>query len=304
MYSSYLSYDYNHGRTSTFLLSCILLFYGNIFRVVIFKASALWADAFYKLKCPSVRVSVRLFTFRYRLNVFLPPLPEVGCPKFSEIRNPWGSGLKSLRKKSFLLLLILPYKTCWKPRFPMDERPLVEGYIANFGISLDVFEFLRFGWFFPFFKKKWFLGIQYPTVVLVLLSASVKRCFVSRMRDFLLFFIDSFNFLLFNIWNFNQFINCLCWNFIFLRNSLCWKFFQLRNYFVETSLASTFSSFAFCIYVWASRCWWAFLNISFVNLSSSTILDSSAVFFFCDVINSSKAFFSFLSRLSLSFFSN
>ena len=41
--------------------------------------------------------------------------------------------------------LILPYKTWWKPRFLMDERSLVEGYIANFGISLDVFEFLRFG---------------------------------------------------------------------------------------------------------------------------------------------------------------
>ena len=27
---------------------------------------------------------------RYRLNVFLPPLPEVGCPVFLEIRNPWG----------------------------------------------------------------------------------------------------------------------------------------------------------------------------------------------------------------------
>ena len=27
---------------------------------------------------------------RYRLNVFLPPLPEVGCPKFLEIRNTWG----------------------------------------------------------------------------------------------------------------------------------------------------------------------------------------------------------------------
>ena len=27
---------------------------------------------------------------RYRLNVFLPPLPEVGCPIFLEIRNPWG----------------------------------------------------------------------------------------------------------------------------------------------------------------------------------------------------------------------
>ena len=41
----------------------------------------------------------------------------------------------------------------------MDERPLVEGYIANFGISLDVFEFLQFGRFFPFFKKNCFLGI-------------------------------------------------------------------------------------------------------------------------------------------------
>ena len=27
---------------------------------------------------------------RYRLTVFLPPLPEVGCPIFLEIRNPWG----------------------------------------------------------------------------------------------------------------------------------------------------------------------------------------------------------------------
>ena len=44
----------------------------------------------------------------------------------------------------------------------MDWRPLVEGYIANIGISLDIFEFLRFGWFFPFFKKIWFLGILGP----------------------------------------------------------------------------------------------------------------------------------------------
>ena len=26
----------------------------------------------------------------YRLTVFLPPLPEVGCPICLEIRNPWG----------------------------------------------------------------------------------------------------------------------------------------------------------------------------------------------------------------------
>ena len=49
--------------------------------------------------------------------------------------------LKLPRKKKLVFLLILPYKTLWKPRFPMDKRPLVEGRIANFGISLDVFEF-------------------------------------------------------------------------------------------------------------------------------------------------------------------
>ena len=59
----------------------------------LFKASALWADAFYKSKCPSVCPCVRLSVcslLRYRLTVFLPPLPEVGCPICLEIRNPWG----------------------------------------------------------------------------------------------------------------------------------------------------------------------------------------------------------------------
>ena len=56
----------------------------------------------------------------------------------------------------------------------MDERSLVEGYIANFGISLDVFEFLRFGFFFRFSKKLGFwVFLVHPTVVSVLLSASV-----------------------------------------------------------------------------------------------------------------------------------
>ena len=51
----------------------------------IFKASDLWADAFYKSKCPPVCPSVCLsvcLLLRYRLNVFLPPLPKVGCPIF------------------------------------------------------------------------------------------------------------------------------------------------------------------------------------------------------------------------------
>ena len=78
----------------------------------------------------NVRVSVCVSVcslLRYRLNLFLPPLPKVGCPKFLEIQNPWGkvlerSGLRfehfcfevvlnrHAKKNSFLL--ILPYKTC------------------------------------------------------------------------------------------------------------------------------------------------------------------------------------------------
>ena len=62
------------------------------FTRIIFKASALWADAFYKLRCPSVYPSVCLsvcLLLRYRLNVFLSPLSEIGCPKFLELWNPW-----------------------------------------------------------------------------------------------------------------------------------------------------------------------------------------------------------------------
>ena len=35
--------------------------------------------------CPSVCPCVRVFTFEVLFK-----LPEVGCPKFLEIRNPWG----------------------------------------------------------------------------------------------------------------------------------------------------------------------------------------------------------------------
>ena len=52
----------------------------------LFKASALWADAFYK--------SI--------------PLPEVGCPLFLEIRNPWGKVMKisGLRYEHFSLEVV------------------------------------------------------------------------------------------------------------------------------------------------------------------------------------------------------
>ena len=71
----------------------------------------------------------------FKASALWPPLPEVGCPIFLEIWNPWGkvmeiSGLrfepfclkivKNCAQKKKVFLLILPYKAWWKPRFPMD----------------------------------------------------------------------------------------------------------------------------------------------------------------------------------------
>ena len=147
----------------------------------IFKASALWANAFYKLKCPSVCLSVRVCVcslLRYRFNVFLPPLPKVGCPIFLEIRNPWGKVIErsGLRFEHFCLKIVKNRRAkksffCWfcltkhggnhASRWIRDLWS--KGISLFFGISVNVFEFLQFGWFFPFFKKKWFLGILGPS---------------------------------------------------------------------------------------------------------------------------------------------
>ena len=82
---------------------------------MIFKASALWADAFYKLKCPyvCVFVCVCVHFLRYRLKVILPPLPEVGCPIFLEIWNSWGKVMErsGLRFEHFILKMVLNRKT-------------------------------------------------------------------------------------------------------------------------------------------------------------------------------------------------
>ena len=40
---------------------------------------------------------------KYRLNVFLPPLPEVGCPKFLEIQNPCGKVMESSGPRFFFV---------------------------------------------------------------------------------------------------------------------------------------------------------------------------------------------------------
>ena len=90
--------------------------------------------------------------------VFLPPLPKVGCPIFLEIGSPWGKVMKrsGLTFEHFCMEMVLNRRT------------------------KKVFFFA------DFFKKKLGFGVflVHPPMASVLLSASVERCFVSRMRDF------------------------------------------------------------------------------------------------------------------------
>ena len=81
--------------------------------------------------------------------VFLPPLPALGCPIFLEIRNPWGK----VMERSGLAFEHFFWK--W----------------SKIAAQKKVFFFADF-------------ALVHPPLASVLLSASVERCFVSRMRDF------------------------------------------------------------------------------------------------------------------------
>ena len=89
----------------------------TVFRVIIFKASAFWAYAFYKSKCPSVCLSVPLFTFevpfkrlfaptsRSRMSNIFRDSESLGKSNGKKWSQIWtflcGKGLKSPRKKKF-----------------------------------------------------------------------------------------------------------------------------------------------------------------------------------------------------------
>ena len=68
-------------------------------------------DSFQSIGPLNVKMSVCLCAcslLRYRLNVFLPPLPKVGCPIFLEIQKPWGKGMEisDLRFEYFFLKVV------------------------------------------------------------------------------------------------------------------------------------------------------------------------------------------------------
>ena len=58
--------------------------------------------------CPSVCLSVCVFTFEVPFNGLFTPLPEVRCPIFLEIQNPWGKVMErsGLRYEHFCLKIV------------------------------------------------------------------------------------------------------------------------------------------------------------------------------------------------------
>ena len=80
--------------------------------------------------CPSV-----CSLLRYRLTVFLPPLPKVGCPIFLEIQNPWGKVIErsGLTFEHFCLEVVLnrhAKKSFFKTDFALQnmvETTLLDG---------------------------------------------------------------------------------------------------------------------------------------------------------------------------------
>ena len=66
---------FSGSKRNAQLLKVALLFF-LLFRLVVFKASALWADAFYKLICPYVCLSVFYFIFEVPFKRLFDPTSE------------------------------------------------------------------------------------------------------------------------------------------------------------------------------------------------------------------------------------
>ena len=119
-FSTNISFNFSH-LWLFFLIQKNKNLWGFLF--FIFKASVLWADAFYELICPSVRpsvcVSVRVFTFEVSFKLLFAPtswsqlsnifrdsesLEKSSEKKWSQIWTfLFGSGLKSPKTKQVFL---------------------------------------------------------------------------------------------------------------------------------------------------------------------------------------------------------
>ena len=95
---------------------------------------------------------------RYRLNVFLPPLPEVGFQIFLELRNPWGKVMErsGRRFEHFCFEVVLNSQ---KKKFVLADFALqntVETMLPDGWHISRCFLVFMFWMIFPFFLNSGF----------------------------------------------------------------------------------------------------------------------------------------------------
>ena len=185
------------GQDSFFGLTCYSYLHSTCKNI--FKALALWADAFYKSKCPSVcvfvRLSVCLLTFEVPFNGLFTPTSRsqmsnifrdsesLGKSNGKKWSNIWtflfGSCLKSPRKKKrfFCWFCLTKHGGNQASRWIRDlwskGVSLILAYLST------ILSFCIFGWFFCFSKKSgfWVFLVHPETTLSDELETSGRRAY-------------------------------------------------------------------------------------------------------------------------------
>ena len=172
----HMSHAMRHMSLVTCHVSCVMFNFYKILNLI-FKALAQravnWFVHMFVCLCFCLSVCLSVCSLlRYRLNVFSPPLSKVGCPKVLKIWNP-GKSYGKVWFHIWKLLVIKSVKShCkiflfwgefWKDQDVIQQGS--DGYTTRIRRSYN--------------KDKEVISRIF--LVLVLLYASFKRCFVSRM---------------------------------------------------------------------------------------------------------------------------
>ena len=83
--------------TLKFVKATNMVNYWTLF-ILSYQRSSLWADAFYKSVCPSVRLSVRLFTFEVKFKCLFAPTSR--CWMYNILRDSESPGKSNGKKWS------------------------------------------------------------------------------------------------------------------------------------------------------------------------------------------------------------
>ena len=147
------------------------------------KALALWADAFYKLICPYLCLSMCVFVWALTFEVPLKRLfaPTSQSQMSKNFRDLESVGKRNVKKWSYIWKLLLIKKSWFLGTFCKDQEVIQQG-LGGFTTRIRRLynkyqKVIQQG-------SGGYYRIFFDFLLSVLLSPLVGRGFVSRMRDF------------------------------------------------------------------------------------------------------------------------